>query len=86
MTGIRVEELTELSHHSLVQYRTPATGQLIPLLQIPPSKTDEKRLLVISPELADVLSAVVCRIRRRPAVRGRAGHAATDDRGEPVVA
>ena len=63
MTGVRVEELTELSHHSLVQYRTPATGELVPLLQIPPSKTDEERLLVISPELADVLSTIVCRIR-----------------------
>ena len=63
MTGIRVEELTELSHHSLIQYRTPRIGELIPLLQIPPSKTDEERLLVISPELADVLSAIVCRIR-----------------------
>lgn len=62
-TGIRVEELTELSHHSLVQYRTPAAGELVPLLQIPPSKTDEERLLVISPELADVLSTIVCRIR-----------------------
>ena len=56
-TGIRVEELTELSHHSLVQYRLPATGELIPLLHIAPSKTDTERLLVISPELADVLSA-----------------------------
>ncbi len=63
MTGIRIEELTGLSHHSLVQYRTPATGDLIPLLQIPPSKTDEERLLVISPELDDVLSAIVRRIR-----------------------
>jgi integrase len=63
MTGVRVEELTELSHHSLVQYRTPASGELVPLLQIPPSKTDEERLLVVSPELADVLSAIVCRIR-----------------------
>jgi hypothetical protein len=55
--------LTELSHHSLVQYRLPSTGQLIPLLQIAPSKLDEERLLVIAPELADVLSAIVCRIR-----------------------
>jgi hypothetical protein len=46
-TGIRVEELTELSHHSLVQYRLPASGELIPLLQITPSKTDQERLLVI---------------------------------------
>jgi integrase-like protein len=62
-TGIRIEELTELSHHSLVQYRLPATGELIPLLQIAPSKTDAERLLVISPELADVLSTIISRIR-----------------------
>jgi integrase len=63
LTGIRIEELTELSHHSFVQYRLPATGELVPLLQIAPSKTDTERLLVIAPELADVLSAVICRIR-----------------------
>jgi hypothetical protein len=62
-SGVRIEELTELSHHSLVQYRLPATGELIPLLQIAPSKTDTERLLVISPELADVLSAIITRIR-----------------------
>jgi hypothetical protein len=62
-TGIRVEELTELSHHSLVQYRLPSTGELIPLLHIAPSKTDAERLLVIGPELADVLSAIISRIR-----------------------
>jgi integrase len=62
-TGVRIEELTELSHHSLIQYRLPDSGQLIPLLQITPSKTDAERLLVISPELADVLSTIVARIR-----------------------
>jgi len=62
-TGIRIEELTELSHHSLVQYRLPGTGELVPLLQIAPSKTDAERLLLISPELADVLSAIICRVR-----------------------
>jgi integrase len=62
-TGIRIEELTELSHHSLVQYRLPTTGELVPLLQIAPSKTDAERLLVISPELADVLSTILTRIR-----------------------
>jgi integrase len=62
-TGIRIEELTELSHHSLVQYRIPGTGELIPLLHIAPSKTDIERLLVISPELADVLAALIHRIR-----------------------
>ncbi|XVQ86470.1 tyrosine-type recombinase/integrase [Microbispora siamensis] len=63
-TGIRLEELTELSHHSLIQYRLPSTGELVPLLQIAPSKTDAERLLVISPELADVLSVIMCRIRQ----------------------
>jgi hypothetical protein len=46
-TGIRLEELTELSHHSLVQYRLPSTGELVPLLSVAPSKTDAERLLVI---------------------------------------
>jgi integrase len=64
-TGIRIEELTELSHHSLVQYRLPTTGEIVPLLQIAPSKTDAERLLLISPELADVLSAIICRVRGR---------------------
>ncbi|UQX09888.1 site-specific integrase [Candidatus Mycobacterium methanotrophicum] len=62
-TGIRAEELTELSHHSLVQYRTPDSGELIPLPSIAPSKFDQERLLVIDPELADVLSAIITRIR-----------------------
>jgi hypothetical protein len=44
-----VEELTELSHHSLVRYQLPGTAELIPLLDIAPSKTDIERMLVISP-------------------------------------
>ncbi|MFZ5871932.1 MAG: site-specific integrase [Actinomycetota bacterium] len=63
LTGIRVEELTELTHPSLVQYRVPGSGELVPLLHIAPSKTDTERLLVVCPELADVLSAVICRVR-----------------------
>jgi len=61
-TGVRVEELLELSHHSLVQYRLPTSGEIVPLLQILPSKTDTERLLVVSPELADVLSAIILRV------------------------
>ena len=64
-TGIRVEELLELSHHSLVQYRLPTTGELVPLLQIAPSKTDTERLLVVSPDLADVLASIINRVRDR---------------------
>ena len=63
LTGIRIEELLEISHHSLVQYRLPTTGEIVPLLQIAPSKTDAERLLVVSPELADVLSTMIRRIR-----------------------
>ncbi len=63
LTGVRVEELLEISHHSLVQYRLPGTGELVPLLQIVPSKTDTERLLVVSPELADVLSVIIRRVR-----------------------
>jgi integrase len=63
LTGCRVEELLEISHHSLIQYRLPATGEIVPLLQIVPSKTDQERLLVVSPELADVLSVIITRIR-----------------------
>ena len=62
--GIRIEELLELSHHSLVQYRLPGTGELVPLLQIAPSKTDAERLLLASPDLADVLAAIISRVRK----------------------
>jgi hypothetical protein len=62
-TGARIEEMLEISHHSLVQYRLPTTGQIVPLLQIAPSKTDEERMVLVSPELADVLSAIVSRVR-----------------------
>jgi integrase-like protein len=64
LTGIRCEELLELSHHSVTEYRLPGTGELVPLLQIAPSKTDTERLLLVSPELADVLGAIVQRLRR----------------------
>jgi integrase len=63
LTGVRVEELLEISHHSLIQYRLPATGEIVPLLQIAPSKTDAERLLVVSPGLADVLSSIIQRVR-----------------------
>jgi hypothetical protein len=78
LTGVRVEEMLELTHHSLVQYRLPTTGELVPLLQIAPSKTDTERLLVVSPELADALSTVIGRIRNPdgavPLVRARDCH------------
>jgi hypothetical protein len=45
--GIRVEELLEVTHHSLVQYSLRSTGELAPLLQIASSKTDDERLLPV---------------------------------------
>jgi hypothetical protein len=63
LTGIRCEELLELTHHSITEYLLPSTGELVPLLQIAPSKTDTERLLLVSPELADVLSAIISRVR-----------------------
>jgi hypothetical protein len=63
-TGVRIEELLELSHYSLVQYKLPGSSEVIPLLQIAPSKTDTERLLVVSPELADVLATIIRRIRQ----------------------
>jgi hypothetical protein len=48
---------------SVTQYRLPSTGEVVPLLQIAPSKTDTERLLLVSPELADILSAIISRLR-----------------------
>lgn len=62
-TGIRIEELLELTHLSLVPHRVRETGETIPLLHIAPSKSDEERLLVVGPELAHVLACVIARIR-----------------------
>ncbi|QFU86749.1 Tyrosine recombinase XerD [Amycolatopsis sp. YIM 10] len=62
-TGIRIEELSELNHHSFVAYKLPTTGEVVPMLQIAPSKTDTERLLLVDPELGDVLAAVINRVR-----------------------
>ena len=62
--GVRVEELLELSPHSLVQYRLPSSGELVPLLQVALSETDPERLLVASPDLAEVFSAVIRRLQQ----------------------
>lgn len=62
-TGIRIEELMEITHLAIVSYRLPDTGEIVPLLQIVPSKSNEERLLLISPELASVLATIVKRLR-----------------------
>lgn len=58
LTGVRVEELLELTHLSIRQYRKP-DGTVLPLLQIAPSKTDEERVLPCSPELTAALARLI---------------------------
>jgi hypothetical protein len=44
-TGIRIEELLELTQLSLRHYTAETNGTLVPLLHIVPSKTDAERLM-----------------------------------------
>ncbi|MFI6998304.1 tyrosine-type recombinase/integrase [Nocardia sp. NPDC050175] len=60
-TGIRIEELLELTHHSIQPYRQP-NGTIVPLLQIAPSKTDTERVIPAGPELASVLAKIIARV------------------------
>ncbi len=62
-TAIRVREMLELTHRSFVAYTLPGTNEVIPLLQVAPSKTDRERLLVVSPELSEALAAIIARVR-----------------------
>jgi hypothetical protein len=62
-TGLRVEELLELIQLAIVSYRLPESNELIPWLQVVPSKNNEERLLLVSPELASVLATIVTRLR-----------------------
>ena len=64
-TGIRLEELLELTQLAVVQYQLTDTGEIVPLLQIVPSKNDQERVLLIGPELANVLAAIITRLRQR---------------------
>ncbi|MBY6414828.1 site-specific integrase [Rhodococcus sp. BP-252] len=60
-SGIRIEELTELSQLSVRQYQRP-NGEVIALLVIAPSKTDRERVIPMSAELFHVIACVVRRI------------------------
>ncbi|SHH32316.1 tyrosine-type recombinase/integrase [Streptomyces sp. 3214.6] len=62
-TGMRIEEVLELTHYSFIAYTLPSTGEVVPMLQVTPSKADRERLLLVSPELGEVLTAVIQRVR-----------------------
>lgn len=64
-TGVRIEELLELTQFALISYTLADTGEVVPLLQVVPSKSDEERLLLVGPELASVLASIVSRLRQR---------------------
>lgn len=61
-TGMRLEELLELTHLSIRRYAAP-TGEMTAVLQIAPSKSDRERVLPVAPELASVLAAVIRRAK-----------------------
>lgn len=66
LSGIRIEELVELSHLSIRQYRRP-NNEVIALLVIAPSKTDRERVIPMSAELFHVVAEI---IRRHTAQTG----------------
>ncbi|MBT9257479.1 site-specific integrase [Phycicoccus sp. MAQZ13P-2] len=62
--GLRIEEVLELTHLSVRPLRKQE-GQIVPLLQVAPSKTDEERILPMSPALAKVISDIITRHQTR---------------------
>ena len=62
LTGLRLEEMLELTHLSIREYGMPE-GQVVLLLQIAPSKMDTERVMPICPELSHVLASVVARVK-----------------------
>ncbi|WP_433862716.1 tyrosine-type recombinase/integrase [Streptomyces sp. L7] len=60
LTGVRHEELLELSHLSVRQYRR-SNGEIVALLVVTPSKTDRERVIPMSPELLHVIAQVIRR-------------------------
>lgn len=60
LSGIRIEELLEISQLSIRQYRRPG-GEVVALLVIAPSKTDRERVIPMSAELFAVIAAIIRR-------------------------
>ena len=67
-SGCRIEELCELTHLSIRQYRRP-NGEVAALLVIAPSKSDRERVIPMSAELFAVMAAIIRRhLHQQPAV------------------
>jgi len=67
-TGLRCEELLELSQLSIRQYVRP-NGEVVALLVVAPSKTDRERVLPMTADLFHVIATIIRRLtKNRPAV------------------
>ena len=72
LSGIRHEELLELTHLSIRQFQRP-NGDVVALLVIAPSKTDRERVIPMSVELFHVIAELV----RHHTPGGRSGRRPT---------
>ncbi|WP_433531254.1 site-specific integrase [Micromonospora sp. CA-263727] len=59
-SGLRIEELCELTHLSIRQYQR-ANGEVIALLVVAPSKTDRERVIPMSADLFHVIASIIRR-------------------------
>ncbi|MFF1252720.1 tyrosine-type recombinase/integrase [Pseudarthrobacter sp. NPDC058329] len=62
-TGLRCEELLELSQLSIRQYVRP-NGEVVALLVVAPSKTDRERVIPMTAELFHVIATIIRRLTR----------------------
>lgn len=62
-SGVRIEEMCELTHLSIRQYQRP-NGEVIALLVVAPSKTDRERVIPMSAELFHGIASVIRRHTR----------------------
>ncbi|MFD6550474.1 tyrosine-type recombinase/integrase [Streptomyces sp. NPDC058398] len=62
-SGIRVEELVELTHLSIRQYQRP-NGEVIALLVVAPSKSERERVIPMSAELFHAVAQIIRRQTR----------------------
>uniref|UniRef100_UPI003F49465C tyrosine-type recombinase/integrase n=1 Tax=Paenarthrobacter ureafaciens TaxID=37931 RepID=UPI003F49465C len=62
-TGLRCDELLDLSQLSICQYIRP-NGEVVALLVVAPSKTDRERVIPMSPELFHVIATIIRRLTR----------------------
>jgi integrase len=62
-TGLRCEELLELTQLSVRQYARP-NGEVVALLVVAPSKTDRERVIPMTADLFHVIATIIRRLTR----------------------